>query len=46
VFDGGCAYEQTDVTCSGDTGVLDVVRFVNVAFRNYEKGGQFCDPRG
>jgi hypothetical protein len=45
VFDGGCAYEQTDVTCSGDTGVLDVVRFVNVAFRNYDKGTQFCDPR-
>ena len=31
-----CPYEQTDVSCDGFTNVIDVVKFVNVAFRGGE----------
>jgi len=39
-----CPYQTTDVNCSGSPEVLDVVKMVNVAFRNANVATEFCNP--
>ncbi|HUU45306.1 MAG TPA: hypothetical protein VM118_06195 [Acidobacteriota bacterium] len=36
--------EAIDVDCDGDTDILDVVHFVNVAFRSGDPSVEFCNP--
>lgn len=36
--------ESTDVDCTNSTDVIDVVRMVNVAFRNADAASKFCTP--
>jgi hypothetical protein len=42
--DPDCPRQQTDVDCSGETDVLDVVKVVGVAFRNDLPASTFCSP--
>jgi hypothetical protein len=37
---------QTDVNCDSATDIVDVVKVVNVAFRNSPAAQEFCDPCG
>jgi hypothetical protein len=44
VQDPSCPYVNTDVDCSGGTDIVDVVKCVNVEFRNADRATEFCDP--
>lgn len=45
VVDPMCTHvSRADVDCDCNVSVTDVVRFVNVAFRNADVGTTFCDP--
>lgn len=37
-----CPYETTDMDCSGVTDVVDVVKVVNVSFRNANPATEYC----
>jgi len=39
-----CPYTNTDVDCSGDTDIVDVVKSVNVEFRNADRETEYCHP--
>ena len=41
-----CPFVETDVDCDGVTNVIDVVRFVNVAFRGGDAAVEFCEGCG
>ncbi|HUU45042.1 MAG TPA: hypothetical protein VM118_04850, partial [Acidobacteriota bacterium] len=42
VFDDDCPYARTDVDCNGFTNVIDVVKIVNVVYRDGDPAVQFC----
>ncbi len=39
-----CPYANTDVDCSGGTDIVDVVKSVNVEFRNADRATEYCHP--
>lgn len=41
-----CPYTNTDVDCTGRTDIVDVVKSVNVEFRNATRASEYCDPCG
>ena len=46
VVEQHCPYQETDADCDGVTNVIDVVRFVNVAFRGGDAAVEFCEGCG
>lgn len=39
-----CPYERTDVNCDTITSVVDIVKIVNVSFRNANPATEYCVP--
>lgn len=39
-----CLYSPADVDCDGVTGIVDVIRLINVAFRGADPSITFCNP--
>ncbi|MCH8992389.1 MAG: NifU family protein, partial [Acidobacteria bacterium] len=42
--DPDCPVAREDCNCDGDVNVFDAVHMVNVALKNMDPAGQFCDP--